>query len=181
MSNQVQTNQHKKGTGNVTPEEGEKMFHFWLECRQNISDTSRKFDRSLTAVRSARKRWKWAQRAEAIQRDKDKRVAKVQSKREFSDLQLCRAVQNRVLKKLLDKDFNIEAKVSDFVAVTRLIQEIEGTIGAPGYDIMRGNPLPLSAIQMLQIGMMLQAEAHTLQAQREANADRADTAPETVQ
>lgn len=181
MSNQRQTNQHSKGTGNVMPSEGENMFQFWMECRQNISETARKFDRSLEAVRRAKKRWKWPSRARAIQENKDKRLATAQGKREFSDLQLCRAVQSRVLKKLLQKDFDIDAKVSDFVAVTRLIQEIEGNIGVPGYDPLRGDPIPLSAIQMLQIGMTLQAEAHTLQAQREADANRADTAPETVQ
>lgn len=112
----------------VTDAEAGKMFTFWVNNNQNYSKTARQFGRSNTTVRRTATRLNWIERADKINKTIQKYIDNQIAKKEFSNLEVVRAMKNKVaasiLERLKDKTYN--PTISDYINLLKYEDEFTG-------------------------------------------------------
>lgn len=113
----------------VTDPEAEKMFTYWVKHNRNYAETGRKFKRATTTVRRTASRLEWIDRADKIKATIQKNVDNQIAKKEFSNLEVVRAMKNKVaasiLERLKDKTYN--PTISDYINLLKYEDEFTGS------------------------------------------------------
>jgi len=129
------TDAEQKQASMVYDKEAEEMFAYWVEHNRNYAATGRKFKRATTTVRRTAARFEWLDRAdqikEKIQRNVDNQIAK----KEFSNLEVVRAMKNTVAASILErlKDKRYKPTISDYIGLLKYEDEFTGG-GTPNPD-----------------------------------------------
>lgn len=116
----------------VSTDEAKTMFEYWLESGKCISAVARKFNRNRKTIMRLRKNNKWDEKNQTIiQRTHDKIIEK-EVQAEVTTRQLLTAIVRKVARELLQTNYKIDPRPTDFVALARLVLELDGDLNPEG-------------------------------------------------
>ncbi len=117
----------------VTDAEAGKMFTYWVNNNRNFAATGRKFKRATTTVRRTATRFEWIDRADNIKKTIQKNLDNQIAKKEYSNLEVVRAMKNKVAASVLErlKNKTYKPTIYDYIALLKYEDGFTGGVQEP--------------------------------------------------